>query len=149
MARRPALFSPSREYFALVVVLVVSALLIRTNDVPQMTRVRAQVESVVAVMTSPFRFLPHAVQLWKENEIIRRQALVLSQENARLQVAAEENIRLRKLLGFKEQELRPVIAAEVVGRGTPLLPNRLLLNMGEHDGVKTRSAVVTCDSSPI
>jgi len=145
MPRRQALFSPSREYFALVVVIVVSAILIRTNDVPQMTRVRAQVESVVTVLTSPFRFLPHAVQLWKENESLRRQALVLSQENASLKEALQENTRLRKLLGFKERELRPVVAAEVIGRGTPLLPNRLLLNIGKREGVKERSAVVTAD----
>jgi rod shape-determining protein MreC len=145
MPRRPAFFSPSREYFALVVVLVVSAVLIQTNEVPQMTRVRAQVESTVASLTSPFRVLPHALQLWKENAILRRQVLVFSQENARLKEAVSENIRLRKLLGFKEQEQRSVIAAEVVGRGAPLLPNRLLLNMGEHEGVKERSAVVTAD----
>jgi rod shape-determining protein MreC len=145
MARRHALFSPSREYFALVVVIVVSAVLIQTNDLPQMIRVRAQVESVVAVLTSPFRFLPRALQLWKENEVLRRQALVLSQENARLKEALHENIRLRKLLGFKEHELRPVTPAEIVGRGAPLLPNRLLLNVGSNDGVKEQSAVVTAE----
>jgi rod shape-determining protein MreC len=145
MPRRPAFFSPTREYFALVVALVVSAVLIQTNEVPQMTRVRAQVESVVATVTSPFRFLPHALQLWKENAILRRQVIVLSQENARLKEAASENIRLRKLLGFKEQEQRSVIAAEVVGRGAPFLPNRLLLNMGERDDVRERAAVVTAD----
>ena len=143
MARRPALFSPSREYFALVVTIVISAVLIRTNDVPQMTRVRAQVESVVAVLTSPFRFIPHAVNLWKENEGLRRQNLALFQENTRLKEALNENLRLRQLLGFKEREPSSVIAAEVIGRGTPLLPNRLLLNMGSRDGVKNRAAVVT------
>jgi len=145
MARRPALFSPSREYFALVVVLVASALLIRTNDAPQMTRVRAQLETTVGALSSPFRFLPHAARLWKENEILRRQVLGLSQENARLKEAVKENARLRRLLGFKEQEQRSVIAAEVVGRGAPLLPNRLLLNMGFYNGVRENSAVVTAD----
>ncbi len=145
MAKRAALFSPFREFFALIVAIVVSAVLIQTNDMPQMIRVRAQVESVVKVVLSPFRFVPHAVKLWEENKVLRRQAVALSQENAMLKEAFLENIRLRKLLGFKERELRPVIAAEVIGRGAPYLPNRLLLNMGSNSGVKQRSAVVTAD----
>jgi rod shape-determining protein MreC len=145
MAKRVSFFSPFREFFALIVAIVVSAILIQTNDVPQMIRVRAQVESVVKVILSPFRFVPHAVKLWEENEILRRQTIALSQENAMLKEALLENVRLRKLLGFKERELRSVIAAEIIGRGAPFLPNRLLLNMGSNNGVKRRSAVVTAD----
>jgi rod shape-determining protein MreC len=145
MPHRHALFSPSREYFALVVAVVVSAVLIQTNDVPQMDRVRSQTEWMVKYGLNPFRFFVHARELWGENQTLRRQALLLSQENAYLKEAMQENIRLRKLLGFKERETRPVIAAEVVGRGTPLLPNRLLLNLGSDDGIKYQSPVVTSD----
>ena len=93
MTKRTSMFSPSREFFALIVAIVVSAVLIQTNDAPQMIRVRAQVESVVKVMLSPFRFIPHAVKLWKENEILRRQAMALSQENAMLKEAFLEKVQ--------------------------------------------------------
>ena len=145
MPRRHALFSPSREYFALVVALVVSTILIQTNDAPQMERVRAQTEWFVKFGLNPFRFFVHTRELWRENQDLRRKALLLSQENAYLKEASQENIRLRRLLGFKERELRPVIAAEVIGRGTPLLPNRLLLNLGSDDLIKNQSPVVTAD----
>jgi rod shape-determining protein MreC len=69
----------------------------------------------------------------------------LREENARLRPAAQENARLRALLGFKEQQPSHTVAARVVGRDPSQWFSTVLVDRGARDGVARDDPVVTSD----
>jgi len=81
--------------------------------------------------------------LARENADLNKKVLELSAQNADLRTAQAENARLRRLLGFEQASLRPLLAAQV----TALKPNpsfdTLTLNQGSAHGVHPRSVVLS------
>ena len=82
-------------------------------------------------------------RLARENASLNARVLELSAHNNDLQTAQAENIRLRRLLGFEQASLRPLLAAQV----TALKPNphfdTLTLNQGSTHGVHPQSVVLS------
>jgi rod shape-determining protein MreC len=82
-------------------------------------------------------------KLAQENAALNARVLELSAQNTDLLTAQAENIRLRRLLGFEQTSLRPLLAAQV----TALKPNphfdTLTLNQGSAHGVHPRSVVLS------
>jgi rod shape-determining protein MreC len=83
--------------------------------------------------------------LSENNEILRRENTILAYENMQLQDALLENVRLRKLLGFREKSQLKLTAAEVIGQNPHDIVNGLLLNAGVERGIKKSAAVLTAD----
>lgn len=65
----------------------------------------------------------------------------LTIENAKLKILEEENQILKKELNFLEESQNKFVMARIVGRD-PTLPNTLILNKGEKDGIKINFPVV-------
>ncbi len=78
----------------------------------------------------------------QENAFLRREVQRLTAENARLANAAEENARLRRLLGLKENVPMNTIAAEVISRKPSNWFATATINRGRRDGVSPGDAVV-------
>ncbi|MGI4790151.1 MAG: rod shape-determining protein MreC [Janthinobacterium lividum] len=82
-------------------------------------------------------------KLARENAALNARVLELSAQNNNLLTAQAENARLRRLLGFEQVSLRPLLAAQV----TALKPNAhfdtLTLNQGSAHGVHPRSVVLS------
>jgi len=82
-------------------------------------------------------------KLARENAALNARVLELSAQNNDLRTARAENIRLRRLLGFEQESLRPLLAAQV----SSLKPNphfdTLTLNQGSARGVHVRSVVLS------
>jgi rod shape-determining protein MreC len=83
--------------------------------------------------------------LSEENKTLRRQNTDLAYDNMQLQDALLENLRLRKLLGFREKSQLQLTAAEVIGQNPHDIVNGLLLNAGEERGIRKSAAVLTAD----
>ena len=77
-----------------------------------------------------------------ENARLNAEAVRLRQENAQLREAAQEAVRLRGLLGFKDQPYH-TIAARVIGRDPSHWFNTLLVDRGPAAGVRRNDPVVT------
>jgi rod shape-determining protein MreC len=81
-------------------------------------------------------------KLARENAALKARVLDLSAQNSGLRAAQAENIRLRRLLGFEQTSLRPLLAAQV----SALKPNShfdtLTLNQGSAQGVHPKSVVL-------
>ena len=106
-------------------------------------------------------FVAHLGQLWnlsagsllagpklaRENAALNARVLELSAQNTELLTARAENVRLRRLLGFEQVSLRPLLAAQV----TALKPNphfdTLTLNQGSAHGVHPQSVVLSPDGA--
>ena len=77
-----------------------------------------------------------------ENKSLRMQNTNLAYKNMQAQDALLENIRLRKLLGFREKSQLQLTAAEVIGQNPHDIVNGLLLNAGSEGGIQKSAAVI-------
>lgn len=91
----------------------------------------------------PVMIALRTLDLWRENAVLRDEALRLGEENARLRDATLENARLRSMLRLSEAAPWPLVAAEVIGYPGPAVGGRLLLDRGESSGVGENMAVIT------
>ena len=83
--------------------------------------------------------------LSEENKILRQQNSNLAYENMQLQDALLENLRLRKLLGFRQKTKLNLITAEIIGQNPHDIVSGLLLNAGRDLGIQESAAVLTAD----
>lgn len=132
-----------KEYFLLALLISISVALMTENDNRQIQRLRAIAITVVGRIQETVSFIPNFYQLQKENEVLRRMNLSLADEVNQLREAKLENLRLRRLLGFKEKTKYGVVPAKVVGKTLYLMRNTITLNVGEKDGVAPGMPIVT------
>jgi rod shape-determining protein MreC len=85
------------------------------------------------------------LNLSEDNEYLRTQNAELAVKNMQLQDALLENLRLRKLLGFREKSQLRLIAAEIIGENPHEIVNGFLLNAGKEKGILKSAAVLTAD----
>ena len=78
-----------------------------------------------------------------ENRELRQQLLEVSLANQKLQEQMLENLRLRRLLEFKEHSSYSFIPATIMGLGQEQTIRSLILNAGAEDSVQKNYAVVT------
>jgi len=132
-----------KEYVIFVVLLIVSLILLGTNDNTQIRAIRSYTIGFVGIFEQALSAIPNFVELKRENEILRQLNVNLSDEVNRLREARLENIRLRNLVGLKEQRPFTLITGDVVGKSLHLLRNTITLNIGESDGVKSDMPIIS------
>ncbi|HMD13527.1 MAG TPA: rod shape-determining protein MreC [Bacteroidota bacterium] len=132
-----------KEYVIFVVLLIVSLILLGTNDNTQIRAIRSYTIGFVGIFEQALSAIPNFVELKRENEILRQLNVNLSDEVNRLREARLENIRLRNLVGLKEQRPCTLITGDVVGKSLHLLRNTITLNIGESDGVKSDMPIIS------
>jgi len=137
------IFSQYKEYLVLTACVLLSLLLIATDSNPQIRSIRTVTILTVGFLQDVFDFVPDYINLKGENRILRSQNLALSEEVSLRRNAAIENGRLHALLGLKEQETLPSLAANVVGKNFQPFRNTITLDVGEDDGVAVDMAVVS------
>ena len=82
-------------------------------------------------------------KLARENADLNSRVLELSAQNNALRTAPAENIRLRRLLGFQQTSLRPLLAAQVSALKPSPHFDTLTLDQGSARGVHVRSVVLS------
>lgn len=124
-----------KEYVVLALLVIVSFVLLGTNDNRQIRVIRSYTVGAVGLLQSALSVVPNVFDLQRENNILRQLNVNLSDEVNRLREARLENIRLRSMVGLKEQRTFTMITGDVVGKSLNLLRNTVTLNVGEADGV--------------
>jgi rod shape-determining protein MreC len=81
----------------------------------------------------------------REAERLRKEAGDLRRELLAVQEVAQENTRLRSLLGFQETTDLPMLPAQVIGRSASTWFRTVVLDKGSLDGVSRDSPVVTAE----
>jgi rod shape-determining protein MreC len=149
-----------RRRFVLFVVLCILALGVLTEQVrtPDKRRVGwlgRGVEAVLAPVTAGLSRVSDAIggswvllteigTLRTENARLRAEVAQLRSESAQLHEAAQEAVRLRKLLAFKEQPYHTV-AVRVIGRDPSQWFNTVLVDRGPAAGIRRNDPVVTSE----
>ena len=132
-----------KEYFLLLLYLLISMLLLSLSDTPQIRAIRSLTISMIGTAEDALGFIPNYFQLRNENRVLREQNLTLSEELIRLREARQENVHLRQLLALKEQSPFTYISASVVGKTLNLLQNTITIDAGRDEGVKPNMPIVT------
>lgn len=87
--------------------------------------------------------IPNVFELQQENKMLRESNIRLSNDVSGLKEAKLENIRLTKLLSFKESAGFGLVSAAVVNKSLIQTRNTITLNVGENDSVLVNMPVIT------
>jgi rod shape-determining protein MreC len=132
-----------KEYFIYSFLAIISLVLIFQNDNMQIRFLRAAAVSTIGVIQSSFSVIPNVFQLERENRYLREENNTLATDLSRLKEAKLENIRLTKMLEFKERTMYAMVSAKILGKTLIQTRNTITLNAGENDGVKIGMPVIT------
>ncbi|MBI4553508.1 MAG: rod shape-determining protein MreC [Candidatus Latescibacteria bacterium] len=111
---------------------------------PQQVRVtRIAMLTVLAPVQEALSFIPSFFHLRGENRLLRAELVRLQLQNAALRENSLENIRLRRLLGFKQKTAFTYLPAEVIAHESGRLMNAIMIDIGSRVGVAPNMAVVT------
>jgi len=136
----------SREYFILIIALLVSLILISNNDNRQVRAMRGSVLDTFQIIQKPLYYLADLNVVRKDNKRIRQKNIDLSILISNLTEAKLENKRLRELLNFKGSvDKYEPITSEVIGFNTETYGNTILLDAGEEKGVTINIPVVNSE----
>ena len=138
-------FLQIRDIFILAVCILCSFLLLIFNDQDPEMPFRSIAYNTVGKVGNVLQETGAYFRLsQKVNELNKKNA-ELAYKNTRLQDALLENIRLRKLLEFKESNSFKLIPAEVIGENPLSILNGFLLNQGSNKNILKDDAVLTSD----
>lgn len=140
-----AMLAALRDWVALILALLISLVLMNSSSHPAADTFRGGMGKTLSFVTAPLTIIPRSIELWGENAELRAKVVELSGEQNDWRDAMLENVRLRKLLGFRDRPEFTYLASEVIARDPTITLTSLLLDKGRRDSVKIGQAVVTAD----
>lgn len=143
MKRLGQLILNVKEYLILSVLIVFSLAFLFSNDNTQIRFLRAIAVGMLGTVQSGISSIPNVFELQQENKMLRENNIRLSNEVSGLKEAKLENIRLTKLLSFKEAAGLGLVSANVVNKSLIQTRNTITLNVGENDSVFINMPVIT------
>jgi rod shape-determining protein MreC len=134
-----------KEYLLLSLFVVISIILIFTNDNFQIRFLRSAAITSFGTIQSGISAIPNIFALETENKLLRENNIKLAKELADLKEAKLENIRLTKLLNFKEKSRLSLVGGKIVNKSLVQTRNTITLDIGESDSVFIGMPVITDD----
>lgn len=98
---------------------------------------------IIAFVAKPFSVIPAALHLASENERLRFENTQLRLASIAAEEAMRENVRLQRLLDFREKSGFRLKAAQVIARQPVPGVNSILIDIGREDNLTTDMAVIT------
>lgn len=135
----------NRNYVTLGLAILFSLVMLLLGSTEKMALVRGVSASLLKTGHWVFSWPMDVSELRFENRVLREQNLRLSLDLMKLQEEKLENIRLRGLLQFKEDNFDAYLTSKVIARDADRIPNTVLIDIGTNDGVDERMPVVTAD----
>ena len=132
-----------KEYLILSVLIIFSLAFIFSNDNTQIRFLRAIAVGMFGTVQSGISSIPNVFELQEENKILRENNIRLSNDVANLKEARLENIRLSKLLSFKESSGLGLVSAKIVNKSVFQTRNTITINAGEGDSLSLNMPVIT------
>ncbi|MFZ4591551.1 MAG: rod shape-determining protein MreC [Ignavibacteria bacterium] len=132
-----------KEYLILSVLIVFSLAFLFSNDNTQVRFLRAVAVGMFGTVQSGISSIPNVFELQQENKMLRESNIRLSNEVSGLKESKLENIRLTKLLSFKDATGFGLVSANVVNKSLIQTRNTVTLNVGENDSVYINMPVIT------
>jgi rod shape-determining protein MreC len=131
-----------KEYFLLVILIVISLSLLASNEKPEIKKIRtfalgsfAAVNNLLNFFTGVFSTDPSIDQLKEENA-------KLMLELNRLRKQGVENQNLRNMLSVPDTSKYDLIAADVISKLVNKIQGNIILNKGADDGIQVGMPVL-------
>jgi len=138
--------SANRKYVVLSVAVVLSLTMLSLKDGEQMAlTLRGTPGGILQVGHRLFSWATRLAELSRENRYLRRQNLEFALELWALEEAKLENLRLRGLLGFREENPFSYVPARVVAHNAYGDLNSVRIDAGTEEGIAAGMPVVTTD----
>jgi len=131
------------EYFLLILLIVLSFVILSSNNNPQVRILQGEIADVFAFLHYPRVWINDLSNLVHENQELKEENLRLALLNAQLKESYLENQRLREMLNFADTSLLTILPAEVINQGITPLYNSIMINVGNQQGVTPNMAVIT------
>lgn len=133
-----------REYLTFSALVLVSLILLSVGNLSKSHLVAQIAVEVVGVTKSITNIFSNFYDIQDENRKLRKTNILLLSELSQLREEKLENIRLRRLLGFKEKTNNyEFIPADVVGKTLVSPYNYIILNAGSNEGVEVNMPVIS------
>jgi rod shape-determining protein MreC len=132
-----------KEYITLAVLIVISLISIFLNDNPQIRFLRAAAITSFGTVQSGISAIPNVFDIERENKLLRENNIKLANEIASLKESKLENIRLTRLLNFKDKNILGVVSGKIINKSLLQTRNTITLNVGESDSVAVNMPVIT------
>ena len=134
-----------KEPLTLLSAIVLSLMMMLSDNAIQTKAIRVWSFAGFGLALEKYAVFKQLLNVYHENEQLRRQSSALMLENSQLKEASIENQRLRELLTLKGESEFALVPAQVIGRKRSGLVNVLLLDSGLIDSIAVNMPVVTAD----
>ena len=134
-----------KDYLILSLLVVISLILLFSNDNSQIRFLRAVGVGFIGAIQSGMSAVPNVFEIQKENDFLREKNIELANEVSALKEAKLENLRLTRSLGLKDKKNSGVVTARIVNKSLVQARNTITLNVGESDSVKVNMPLITED----
>ena len=136
-------FENFKEYFLVVTLLIISLSVLSTNEEPEVQRIKSYSFGAFAVFNSVVSdFLSIFSKPGEVEELRKTNADLMLRVNS-LREKGLENIRLKKMLGFRDSSVVPLIPAKVISTLISKTQGNFIINSGKRDSIKTGMPVIT------
>ncbi len=134
-----------KEYLILTLLVIISLILLFSNDNSQIRFLRAFAIGAFGTVQSGLSAIPNIFEIEQENKYLRETNIKLSNEISYLKETKLENIRLSKLIGLKENSNLGVVSAKIVNKSLIQTRNTITIDIGSNDSVRLNMPVITDD----
>ena len=136
------LWSNFKEYFILILLLVISIITLSLNNKAELQNVRAVAFGSFAAVSSIFSDIINTSSLRNENERLRFKNADLMLEVSKLRQYGIQNQELKGLVGLKDTVNQPLIPAVIISKSLNQFQGSFTLNVGNKKGVKVGMPVL-------
>ncbi|MBN1352412.1 rod shape-determining protein MreC [candidate division KSB1 bacterium] len=134
-----------KEYLTLALAVIFSLVLLYSNENKQVFVIQRWFIEISGSLLEKLSFFEKIISIYEENIELKRQNAQLKLEATKYHEALLENIRLRKLVEFRQKNEFQVVAAAVISTGATLFTSTLVLDAGRSRGVAPNMPVVTAE----
>jgi rod shape-determining protein MreC len=131
-----------KEYFILVLLLVISLVIISVNQNPAVKKVRAVAFGSFAAVSSVINDVISITQFKGENEVLRKTNAELMLQISQLREYGIVNEELKRLLEIKDTTRFPLVPATIVSKAFSRSQSVLTINAGSDQGIQPGMPVV-------
>jgi len=135
-------FSRYKALFNLFIALALSLVIIASNSNPVVVKTRNIVLESAAYLYVPIKWVKTIFTIQHDYRDLQERHIKTQLELNKFKTLAQENLRLRKMLGFKGDQGFKVIPANVLSDVGSHTMNSLTVDQGSQDGVELLSGVV-------
>jgi rod shape-determining protein MreC len=131
-----------REYIVLTILAGFSILLIAHNDSAPVQVLRSASLVSLASLQSSSHWIASLLSSQQDADVLRDVNVSLMEEVMQLRRLRQENMELRRKIGFRDRSPWTLIPAEIVGKNLASGQNMVTLDVGKRDSVEVNMPVI-------